>query len=87
MVFKLNSLLGASTVSYIEFEIDEAAVLEARRSQGGVNESELRRLAELEITPELQQAAAKIEDEELRKQFLAAAGNCLVRKARTESRI
>jgi hypothetical protein len=87
MVFKLNSLLGASTVKYIEFEIDESAVLRSRQSQDGVDESELRRLAEHEITPELEQAAAKIEDEELRKQFLAAAGNCLVRRTRKESRL
>src|SRR5687768_13670 len=59
MLFKLNSLLGASTVSYIEFEIDEAAVLKARRSHDAVNEAELRRLAEIEITPELAQAANK----------------------------
>jgi hypothetical protein len=86
MLFKLNALLGAATVSYIEFEINEAAVIESRGERDTVDEADARRLAEQQLTPELRAAALKIEDEELRTQFLAAAGNCLVRKARKQSR-
>ena len=86
MLFKLNSLLGAATVTYIEFEIDEAAVVASRRNPEVTDDAESRRLAEREMTPELRAAAMKIEDDALRDQFLAAAGKCLVRKARTEAR-
>ena len=84
MLFKLNSTLGSPMVSYIQLDIDEAAVLR-HRGHGVVDEAKARELAKQEITPELALAAAKIEDEELRRQFLAAAGNCLVRKSRLAS--
>ncbi|HVF29317.1 MAG TPA: DUF721 domain-containing protein [Pyrinomonadaceae bacterium] len=81
MLFKLNSTLGAPIVSYIQLDIDEAAVLRERGPRT-VIEGEARKLAEQEITPEMATAAEQIEDEELRRQFLAAAGNCLVRRSR-----
>ena len=85
MLFKLNTALGSPTVSFIQLDIDESAVL---RERGAASKpDDFYSQAEQEITPELELAASKIEDEELRKQFLAAAGNCLVRKARTESRL
>ncbi|HKP68106.1 MAG TPA: DUF721 domain-containing protein [Pyrinomonadaceae bacterium] len=77
MVFKLNAALGSPFVTFIELRVDENAVLGNRVTR---DESELRELAEAEISPELRSAADKIEDEELRKQFLLAAGNCLVRR-------
>ena len=80
MLFKLNAAVSAPLVSFIEFEIDEARVREASRSS--VDEDEFRREAERSISPELIQAASKIDDEELRKQFLLAAGRCLVRRGR-----
>lgn len=86
MLFKLNALLGSATVTYIEFEIDDAAVLASRRSPEVRDDEETRRLAERELTPELRAAAMKIEDDGLRAQFLAAAGNCLLRKNRTAER-
>ena len=85
MLFKINAALGAPMVSYIQLDIDEAAVLNERGARPTVDD-DLRRQAEEEITPELSLAAATIEDEELRKQFLAAAGNCLIRKKRSEAR-
>lgn len=83
MVFKLNAALGAPLVTYVDLQIDEDAVL-AKRSIAGADEEVLRRRAETEISPELRKAADNIADEELRKQFLLAAGNCLVRR---ESRL
>ena len=79
MVFKLNAALRAPLVTFIELRIDENAVNAERVTR---DESELRRMAELEISPELKSAANNIADEELRKQFLLAAGNCLVRRGR-----
>jgi hypothetical protein len=80
MVFRLNAALGSPVVNFIEFVIDEAVVTSDRsRSQ---NEDELRRAAAVQISPELSAAAASIADEELRKQFLLAAGSCLARRNR-----
>ena len=84
MVFKLNAALGAPMVTFIELRVDQNAV---RPRKTDDHEAELRRLAENEISLELRSAADKIEDEDLRKQFLLAAGNCLVRKRSFESRL
>ncbi|MBA3353178.1 MAG: hypothetical protein H0U23_12305, partial [Blastocatellia bacterium] len=72
-------------VNFIDFEINEAAVIGSRRRSGPSDEYELRRAAEAAISPELEKAAAGIEDSELRRQLLLAAGNCLVRKKRLTS--
>ena len=88
MVFKVNAALGTPTVNFIELQIDEEAVRARRSKKWEPDAGELQRLAEKEISPELANAAEKIADEELRRQFLLAAGNCLVRKrARSESRL
>ena len=78
MVFKLNAALGSTVVSFIQFEIDEDAVALAAGDKRNYDEAEMRRQAETELTPELKNAASKIEDEALREQFLAAAGMCLL---------
>ena len=80
MLFKLNAALGRPTVSFIELQIDEQAVLASRTAESGLNEREFRFKAQDEISPELARAADRIEDDELRRQFLLAAGTCLVRK-------
>ncbi len=85
LLFKLNAAVGSPVVNFIDFEIDEAAVMGSRRRAGASDEHELRRAAEAAITPELEKAAAGIEDTELRRQFLLAAGNCLVRRSRGNS--
>jgi len=81
MLFKLNAALGATTVTYIELQIDEQAVLNSRTGPQPQDDA-FRAAAEKEISDDLTQAAASIEDEELRRQFLLAAGSCLVRKKR-----
>jgi len=86
MVFKLNAALGAPLVTFVELRVDDGFV-RATRLSSQVREEELRAQAENEISPELRSAADKIADEELRKQFLLAAGNCLVRKRSIESRL
>src|SRR5688572_1621171 len=77
MLFKLNAALGAPTVSFIELRIDEPAVLRERASTIQLDDSTARSRAAEEITPEIMRAAETISDEDLRQQFLAAAGNCL----------
>ena len=81
MVFKLNAALGSPTVNFVELQINEQAVLDdrAKRPQSPVLDAAD---AEKEISPELARAADGIADDELRRQFLLAAGNCLVRRTR-----
>lgn len=82
MIFKLNSMLGQAIVTFIEFRIDEDA-LEAERAKhrkNSVSDEQLREIALDEVTPQLRRSADAIEDDNLRYQFLLAAGSCLARK-------
>jgi len=84
MVFQLNSAIGASEVTFIEFRIDEdfvrANCLPARQTSGTVNEFDPS--ADPNITVELLLRAESIADENLRRTFLSAAASCLTRKER-----
>jgi len=75
IIFKLNSLLGSPTVTFIEFRVDPAHVAQAQaREPHGF---EFRHTKELKA--ELQPAAEQIKDERLRETFLRAAAKCLER--------
>lgn len=81
MIFKLNSTLGSSLVTFIEFRIDPKAVEEARRpSNSETSEAEAKEIAKKEITSGLRRAAKAIADDQLRQSFLLAAGSGLARK-------
>lgn len=84
MIFKINSVLGASLVRSIEFTIDEKQVKaeRARRRKEKEKAAAAAREAEGEITPELLAAASQIDDEALRQAFLQAAAGCISRKRR-----
>lgn len=84
MIFKLNSLLGKAEVTFIEFKIDEKAVEELKTTASKVelSDEELREISKAEISQKLLDQAGSIEDEDLREQFLLAAGSCLARKKR-----
>ncbi len=84
MIFKLNSILGRAEVTFIEFQIDEKAVLEQRKATQKleISPEELENIAGKEISSGLQNHAKSIKDENLRHQFLLAAGSCLARKKR-----
>ena len=88
MIFKLNSLLGQAVVTYIEFRADEKTVLEerAKNKVPTVSAEELAELALEEVTPKLRGAADAIKDDNLRYQFLLAAGSCLARKKRIKGK-
>ena len=82
MIFKLNSALGQAVVTFIEFRVDEETLV-AERSQHRVKQmtdEEQREIALEEVTPKLRHAADAIKDDNLRYQFLLAAGSCLARK-------
>ena len=81
MIFKINSVLGQALVTFIEFRIDEKTVLEERRKYGKQTANEITDEAALdEVTEKMRFAADSIKDDNLRYQFLLAAGSCLVRK-------
>jgi len=84
MIFKLNSALGQAIVTFIEFRIDEAT-LEAERAKHRKNQMTDEQQIEIaleEVTPKLRHSADAIKDDNLRYQFLLAAGSCLARKKR-----
>jgi hypothetical protein len=82
MIFKLNSSLGQAVVTFIEFIVDEAAVENENRAKNGqtLSDAELEEIALDEVTPKMRRAADAIKDDNLRYQFLLAAGSCLARK-------
>ena len=82
MLFKLNATLGRPTVTFIEFRIDEKTVSEERdrRYKEDMSRLEQERIAMKNVPETVSKAAEKIEDEDLRKNFLLAAGSCLARK-------
>ncbi|HKS27215.1 MAG TPA: DUF721 domain-containing protein [Pyrinomonadaceae bacterium] len=84
LLFRLNSLLGQAVVTYIEFRLDPKTVAAARnitREQEAEREERERR-ALMSAAGELTNAAVAIQDEELRRRFLLAAGSCIDRRER-----
>src|SRR5688572_4422540 len=82
MIFKINSALGQAVVTFIEFRVDEAAV-EKENFKGAkqmLSDAELEEIALEEVTPKMRQSADAIKDDNLRYNFLLAAGACLARK-------
>lgn len=75
-IFKLNSLLGAPLVTFIEFRVDPHHVEQSRPKE--LQNFEFHHTEEL--THEIEPAAASIKDESLRETFLRAAAKCLERK-------
>lgn len=82
MIFKLNSSLGQAVVTFIEFRVDEAAVEKEnfRDRKTTLSDEELEEIALDEVTPKMRRSADAIKDDNLRYQFLLAAGSCLARK-------
>ena len=88
MIFKLNSMLGQAVVTFIEFRVDEETVLEERAKNKipTISREEQEEIALEEVTPKLRGAADAIKDDNLRYQFLLAAGSCLARKEKMKSK-
>ncbi len=82
MVFKLNSLLKQAAVTFIEFRVDEKTILAAKseRAKNNLSPEQFEEIALDEVSPKLRSSADAIADDNLRYQFLLAAGGCLARK-------
>ena len=78
-LFRINSLLSAPLVTFIEFRLDPHYVLQ-NRTQGEQN-FEFQHTAEL--TSDLRDVAAQIKDDALREQFLRTAAKYLERTGET----
>ncbi|MGI9036434.1 MAG: DUF721 domain-containing protein [Pyrinomonadaceae bacterium] len=82
MIFKINSALGSALVTFIEFRVEEGTIqterLKNRKSR--MSDDELREIALEQVTPNLRRAADAIKDDNLRYQFLLAAGSSLARR-------
>ncbi|MCA1557079.1 MAG: DUF721 domain-containing protein, partial [Acidobacteria bacterium] len=84
LLFRINSLLGQAIVTYIEFRLDPKMVAAARaatRQDMALREEQERR-ALTKATGELLDASQAIQDEDLRRRFLLAAGSCIDRRER-----
>ena len=82
MIFKINSVLGQAIVTFIEFRVEEK-IIEKERAKYNLptlSDEELKEIALEQITPKMRRAADAIKDDNLRYQFLLAAGSCLARK-------
>jgi len=88
MIFKLNSALGQAIVTFIEFRVDEAtlAAERAKYHKSQMTDEEQREIALEEVTPKLRRSADAIKDDNLRYQFLLAAGSCLARKEKMKNK-
>lgn len=88
MIFKLNSALSQAVVTFIDFQVNEELVVTEREKRRGktFDEAELRELALNQVTPKLRSKANSIKDEDLRYQFLLAAGSCLARKEKMKKK-
>jgi hypothetical protein len=82
LLFRLNSLLGQAVVTFIEFRIDPKTVRAERAAakQQEINREEQEQRALRSASGELLAAAGAIQDEDLRRRFLLAAGSCIDRR-------
>lgn len=78
---RINRLLGGQVVTFIEFQVDRAAVRQAHPDEPPAFAFQHTD----EIMNELQAAAEKIKDEDLREAFLHAAARSLERKEEKDS--
>jgi predicted nucleic acid-binding Zn ribbon protein len=84
LLFRLNSVLGQSLVKLIELRIDPKTVETARAAAAGSN---ARAPKDYSVPADLLAAAAEIEDADLRRAFLGAAGSCVTRLENPQSEI
>lgn len=85
IIFKLNSTLGQTVVTFIEFQINEKKVQTSRKALSETHSfhKEFETISLEDIPPKLRRSAAHIKDDNLRHKFLLAAGSCLSRVKRT----
>lgn len=76
LIFRLNNILGQTTVDELSFRINPAAVSQAQ----SIPEEELPKVRPPAAPDELLFAAGTIADGELRARFIRAAENCIARR-------
>jgi hypothetical protein len=84
MIFKINSALSQALVTFIEFRVDEETIQaeRAKTNRNMIDDETMREAALEQVTPKLRGAADAIKDDNLRYQFLLAAGSALAQKER-----
>jgi hypothetical protein len=89
MIFKINSVLGQAVVTFIDFRVDEETILTERRKnlKSTLSDEELKEIALDEVTPRLRGSADAIKDDNLRYQFLLAAGSALAHKKKLSEKL
>lgn len=80
LIFKLNAAIGHAEVRFIEFRVDTSVI--GPKGPTSALEKRLATEALNEVGDDLRREASVISDEDVRQQFLLAAGSCLVRKKR-----
>lgn len=75
-VYRINTLLGVSMVTFIEFRLDRNSVIKARGHQAQAYEFHHTE----ELKAELESSVEEIKDANLRETFLRAAAKSLERK-------
>jgi len=81
IIFKIDRLLGAPLVTYIEYRVDPKPVAAHHQRRGEVRFEHLE-----EMVQQLTSDAEKIADPELRRVFLCAASKSLARKKLNDER-
>ena len=84
LLFRLNSLLGQAVVTFIEFRVDLSTVQKERAAlaEAVQDREEQERRALGKASGDLLAAASAIQDQDLRRRFLLAAGSCIDRRER-----
>ncbi len=80
LLFRINSVLGQALVTYIEFRVDPQTIKEERARLGILSLANAERDEERALRRaggELKQEAKTIQDADLRRRFLLAAGSCM----------
>lgn len=80
MIFRMNFVFGRPYVKFIEFVVDGKAVTQGPKTSADPAFLEAQALDE--ISEPLRKAADTIENDDLRRKFLLAAGTCLARERR-----
>ena len=80
MIFKMNFIFGKPHVKFIEFVIDAGRLEPVKPSP--VGRAALESEALDQIGEPLRKAADSIQNDDLRRKFLLAAGSCLAREER-----
>ncbi|MEP6847300.1 MAG: DciA family protein [Acidobacteriota bacterium] len=85
ILFKLNSRLAIAQVTFLDFFVNRAAVVEDLQSNPIGRRSETAEVEEA-LADEVRESAEAIEDDGLRDAFINAAGSCLARSKRNLGR-